>query len=590
VSLRPQQWLEGRVVNSDGEPIAGARVGYVADPYPVDHLRLGMILGPLNSLTTHLLRGATGASVDPRHDMKLDIPFCLQTPEIGQTGSDGRFSLPPRNPQLVIGEEGASPSITLPPIPGRAPATTNDFIVVVHEEGITEIPVQEFHSPQTIQLKPLGALRIRAGSYPGQFAGRGPVFGQEPTIGRKPLSVVLSDFPFPPTLMDPTSKSSSIVEGPPGEWLIRDLPPGPCTVSIWQKEVSAPGLVVLPGVTNEVRLLTNTFSLKGRVTTDADPELVSWRGASDLLPSRVLRFRWSDMTPVKRPSRDPQTQDGRPPFVSPLRIEDTGEFTIAAAEPGDYVLNVALVESPSQLADDLLPPLPTAANQYPRPRSFSTRRIAPPSGYLAEVFSTWNWMENDDRWYLQGGGGGVPAAFVAKEVTVPPLSSAPNDLPIDLGVLELKVYDRLTLGQMAPDVTIEQADMRFDPRDHRGTWSLLIFTSESLPFYQREEWTLGHYANELKAAGKIEVVVLDLDTEPPPGFENPKAPPNPPWKPIPLGPWKRSAIAAAYHVRAIPEVILINPEGRIAALHLRGQRLLDVVDAISPPPGAPTGQ
>jgi hypothetical protein len=260
---------------------------------------------------------------------------------------------------------------------------------------------------------------------------------------------------------------------------------------------------------------------------------------------------------------------------------EDGSFRVDAVEPGEYVLRYDLLEAPSQLDFSLLPPIEL------RPASFraSGSRASRPEAMLAESSSGFfhlpEWVRQSSEWHLRWVEGGVPVASVRRPLDLPQIGDGGT---FDLGNIDLQFSKRLALGQPAPPLSVETADAKFDLAGCRGKWVLLAFISgPSMYPAHHEPFTLARYAGELKRVGKVEVAVFDLDVAPPAGHKPSRDfEAQLPWPVVRLGPWPESAVANAFGVRAVPEVILVDPDGRVAGIHLRGRRLLAVVDALSP--------
>ena len=95
--------------------------------------------------------------------------------------------------------------------------------------------------------------------------------------------------------------------------------------------------------------------------------------------------------------------------------------------------------------------------------------------------------------------------------------------------------------------------------------------------------SLSPHFETLQNREDAKIVIVSLDADPLAITRVQRREPwNLPWPIIVGAEWGESQLAKDYGVVAVPEVLLIDPEGRIAGLHLRQQRLLEVLDVIMP--------
>lgn len=569
VLLRKAEWLEGKVVDGEGRPVQSAQVSYLIAPFPDGHIRLDGMTPP----RMHLHSG----EIDVEAGMRLSVPLCLQVDGIHLTDSGGSFSIPPRNRSIVVEEPSDFPR--WPGMGGRSGAETNEWVAVVHPKGMVLKPVQEFESEEVLRLEPWAALEVDAGSH------RDVVKGWRAQVSAHPLSVMEHlDFGGEEREVDSDQE--------PGKWFFPVLPSGTASISFLASKGSglasfgAPPIPVQlrPGETNRLEVFKGARIVRGRFVLEPDSEEFDWAPAGYFRNAGDLRYAGplGMVTMPSLPALVIKEQAGHPwsRGIS-LNMQSDGGFEQVGIPPGEYVLSCYLVEAASMLAEELLPPLPPEGNSRDSmPRSGSVRRMAMGSLNDGSDFSMPNWTKGGDHWFLDSVGGGSPVAILQHEVEVTEEGS--EGRVMDLGEIEIRLEPRLSLGQKAPGLEVSGPEGAYDLSNHRGKWVVLCFTTDALDSPGKSlPLQLASWAEELEAGGKVGVVFLNLDAEAPAGHVVPprSATPGRWWD---LGPWSRSVVARDYCVRALPEVVLVNPDGLVAGLHLGGQKLADVLDAISP--------
>jgi peroxiredoxin len=156
-------------------------------------------------------------------------------------------------------------------------------------------------------------------------------------------------------------------------------------------------------------------------------------------------------------------------------------------------------------------------------------------------------------------------------VEVPPMTAAYMDEPLDLGNLTLGMHKPpLHVGDMAPlfeTKTLDGKDIRL--ADYRGKFVLLSFWQpQSHPELDR----LKELHKTYGSTGKLQIIGLggsDTLAE----VERYVAEHQIEWPEIYSGEKWDEGIAGQYGLPGLPYILLIDPEGKIVATWLRGEKL-----------------
>jgi hypothetical protein len=167
-------------------------------------------------------------------------------------------------------------------------------------------------------------------------------------------------------------------------------------------------------------------------------------------------------------------------------------------------------------------------------------------------------------------------------VEVPPMAQAYMDEPLDLGDLTLKMRQPpLHVGDMAPlfeAKTLDGKDLRLI--DYRGKLVLLSFWE---PAFHPELDRLKELYRAYDGAGKLQIIGLGgSDT-----LEEVRefvVEHRIEWPEIYFGPTWDEGVAGRYALPGLPYILLVDPEGKIVATWLRGEKLTEAVEKAIPRP------
>ena len=159
-------------------------------------------------------------------------------------------------------------------------------------------------------------------------------------------------------------------------------------------------------------------------------------------------------------------------------------------------------------------------------------------------------------------------------IDVPPMTAADADKPLDLGDLTLYMRTVLHVGDMAPLFearTLDGKDIRLI--DHRGKFVLLSFWQ---PTFHPELDRLKQLYQTYGSTGQLAIIDFggsDTLGEVRSYVEKHQIE----WPEIYLGEKWENEIAKRYDLPGVSYILLVNPEGKIVATWLRGERLTNAV-------------
>ena len=156
-------------------------------------------------------------------------------------------------------------------------------------------------------------------------------------------------------------------------------------------------------------------------------------------------------------------------------------------------------------------------------------------------------------------------AFATKQFTIPKMTGGRTDEPFDLGTLQPRTRQTLKLGQPAPPFDVEALDgRRLKLEQFRGKYVLVVFWASWCAPCVAEVPELKAVHERFGRDARFAMIGLSVDAgkEAPRKFvaENGLA-----WEQGFLGEQVEGGVQDAYHVEAIPEVFLIDPQGILKA-------------------------
>jgi sugar lactone lactonase YvrE/peroxiredoxin/uncharacterized GH25 family protein len=443
------------------------------------------------------------------------------------TDSEGRFSLPPQDERYLL--------------------------AALHDKGCAEVTAEQFEKSSSITLQPWGRLEgtLRIGAKPGVNE-----------------SVVLSYFydrPYDPN--EPTvSYSCHATTDGNGYFVFERLKEGRCEVGPTIK-ISYPNGSWTEKYTVGVQVKikaseTATVSIGGRgqpvvgkVTAPSDcNQPIDWLYAEAFIRTKMPEYPYPDnydeMTIEERRAWFEQWKDSNEGkmFMEThpkehkefrsygVKFENDGSFRVEDVPEGKYDLSIIIYEPPAA-------------------RQCGFGDLIGSTGHIFEVAS------------MPGGR---------------------SDEPFDIGTLQLKIYKRLKVGDVAPAFEVNSLDGgKIRLADYRGKLVLLNFWAIWCGPCIAEVPHLKEVFDEYGKDERFVMIGLSCDRDPNAAKKG-TAGKQMDWYQAFAGDMSRSDVIKDYGVQGIPVTFLIGLDGKIIAKGLRGNQLKSeiakAIEKIKDPP------
>lgn len=428
--------------------------------------------------------------------------------------------------------------------PRLAPHT----IVVTHEQGFAEVRITNALAPVTVTLQPWA-----------QISGTVAL----PPIDGRPHALRVSNaqnyYPDDSRESSPLSLYLSAEAADDGSFRFPRVPPGDRRVALYRhvqigdntRSTESHGLTLqlAPGQTTNVVLGGGGRTVTGRmIVTRADPDDVDWR--RDFHSLRLLRPPLSMNLPSPDFSKA-RTDEERQALWAEQRKREVAFWRTPAArdwQRGErsYVL------------------------QFATNGAFRVDGV-PPGKYTLSVSPTD--PSREDYSYEQIGS-------FATEVNVPALEPGQPAVPVDLGSFEIAIRASLRIGRKAPPFKLTLFDGKeVSLDDFRGKPVLLDFWatwSGTRSFDLRQLQTIH---SRFALDKRLVMLGVNFDHSRDDAENQLKRDPLP-WPQAYAGAWIQSPLRDTYGLRSVPDHILIDANGRIAGMNLRGTAITRAVERI----------
>jgi peroxiredoxin len=427
-------------------------------------------------------------------------------------------------------------------------------ILAAHPQGFAEVRVSDVSASGKVILQPWGRLKgvLRVGQKPepGQSILVENAFFRSAEVGRS--------YPALSTYLRTEPDAQ-------GNFVFDQVPPGERRVCLQYKlndrefgrTATSHGVpvTVSPGETKEVILGGDGRRVVGRIVAlGAEPEDIDWRRDVHMLQSQVvlpaeLSAPWDTpkMTDEERRKawqiyREKQaafwrSEEGRRiernqrSYV--LLFDSDGSFHIDNVPPGDYTLYVSVTNP-----------------------------------------------ERGDNYYETVGS-------LNKPVTIPAASAGGPNQSFDVGQIQLPIRGMLRVGRKAPKFEVKTFDDKpVKLEDFKGRYVLLDFWATAPGTRPRDVTILKSLHDTYGKDNRLAMIGLNFDSDPKhartlveqSGLK---------WTQCYAGPLNDTSLCASYGIQELPEAVLIDPEGKIAAKNLRGSNLRNTVRNLLTDRGSP---
>ncbi|HKX61752.1 MAG TPA: carboxypeptidase regulatory-like domain-containing protein, partial [Verrucomicrobiae bacterium] len=420
-------------------------------------------------------------------------------------------------------------------------------IIATHDRGFAEVRVTNALAPVLVTLQPWahvsGVVKLPL------VKGRNHAVRLHNTFYRyadesresQPLSLYLS--------MDAPADGSFVFNRvPPGERrisLYHSVKVNDSTRSMNSHSVS---LTLEPGQSTNIVIGGTGRTIIGRMSVvGADPQDIDWlRDFHQLTPVRTLNMNIP--SPDASGARTQEEQEAmwaqqrklqnafwRTPAGRAyereqksylLQFETNGTFRADAIPPGPYNLNVSVTD--------------------PTREDYSYEQI----GNLSTV------------------------------VTIPEAKPGKENEPFDLGAQEIAIRGILRIGRKAPRFTVKlMDDKEVKLEDFRGKFVLIDFWATWAGTRSSDLLNLKKVYEGYGKDDRLVMLGISLDNTRQPAEDELKRNPLP-WRQAYGGSWSESTFRITFGLRSVPDAILIDPDGKLVGLNLRGPNILRTVERL----------
>jgi peroxiredoxin len=427
--------------------------------------------------------------------------------------------------------------------PRLAPHT----IIATHDKGFAEVRITNALAPVLVTLQPWahvsGVVKL-------------------PLVNGRPHAVRLHNtfyrYADESRESQPLSLFLSADAGPDGSFAFNRVPPGERRVSLYHSirindstrsmNSHSVSLTLEPGQSTNIVIGGSGRTVTGRMTVvGADPQDVDWlRDFHQLTPVRPLNMNiprlemsgnltQEQQEAIWAQQRRTENAFWRTPAGRAYEREQksylvqfatNGTFRVDGIPPGEYNLNISLTD-------------PT----------------------------------REDYSYENIGTFGV--AF-----TLPELKPGQPDEPFDLGPHEIAVRGILRIGRKAPRFTVRLMDnTEVKLEDFRNKFVLIDFWATWAGTRSYDLQSLKTIYERYAKDDRLVMVGISLDNMRQAAEEELKKNPLP-WRQAYGGTWSESTFRITYALRSVPECVLIDPDGKLAGINLRGPNIARTVERL----------
>ncbi len=411
---------------------------------------------------------------------------------------------------------GADGSYEIPLIPyGRA--------FIAHEDGYAEVDLHGVTTPLSISLAAWGriegAMTLEGKPAPNQTVG----LYDEP-------DALMTGEPSPPRCLVSAQTNSD----DEGRFVFEGMPPG--EIDVWRMVNNTffepQHCEVAAGKTTVFRHGFDGRIVRGRLMASASEPVENWNA------STFTRFNNKQEVP------DPPKDENPADWSTRYWASDAGKKALRAH------VNFAVSVDPSG--------------------SFEIRDV-PPGIYSLEA----DLHEGAVSIFNMGG---RTLGRLKQDVEIPQENNA-ADTPVDLGELALKMSVHLKPGAFAPDFEVKTIeDQPLHLADFKGRYVLVDFWATWCGPCRGEAPNLKAISDAFGANPKFAMIGLSLDKS----AADPKQycqTNGMTWPQGFLGDWSKATLPAKFGVEGIPSIFLLDPDGKIVATDLRGDKIKTAVAA-----------